>query len=133
MADTLQFDLVSPERMLASEQAASVQIPGAEGDLTALPNHAPFLTTLRPGVLTVATGSGTTDYVVTGGFAELSPEGVSVLAEQALPKGEVTRSMIDGLVSEAEEALSTATADETKAAGALRINHLKALGLALNL
>ncbi|MEL6128179.1 MAG: F0F1 ATP synthase subunit epsilon, partial [Pseudomonadota bacterium] len=127
MADTLQFDLVSPERMLASEQAASVQIPGAEGDLTALPNHAPFLTTLRPGVLTVATGSGTTDYVVTGGFAELSPEGVSVLAEQALPKGEVTRSMIDGLVSEAEEALSTATADETKAAGALRINHLKAL------
>ena len=84
-------------------------------------------------MLTVATGSGTTDYVVTGGFAELSPEGVSVLAEQAVPKGEVTRSMIDGLVSEAEEALSTATADETKAAGALRINHLKALGLALNL
>ncbi|MEL6679242.1 MAG: F0F1 ATP synthase subunit epsilon [Pseudomonadota bacterium] len=132
MADTLQFDLVSPERMLASQEAASVQIPGAEGDMTAMPNHAPFLTTLRPGVLTVTAGSETTDYVVTGGFAEISPEGVSVLAEQAMPKGEVTRDIIDGLVSEAEETLANATGDEMKASGALRINHLKALGLALN-
>ena len=56
MADTLQFDLVSPERSLASLEASEVQIPGAEGDFTALPDHAPVITTLRPGVLRVVSG-----------------------------------------------------------------------------
>ena len=81
MADTMQFDLVSPERRLASLQVASVQIPGADGDMTAMPDHAPVITTLRPGVLSVDGPSGTTEYLVTGGFAEISSEGASVLAE----------------------------------------------------
>jgi len=54
MAETMQFDLVSPERNLASMQVASVQIPGADGQMTAMPNHAPVITTLRPGVLAVS-------------------------------------------------------------------------------
>ncbi len=58
MADTMQFDLVSPERRLASVQATAVQIPGAEGDMTAMPDHAPLITTLRPGILTVESAEG---------------------------------------------------------------------------
>ncbi len=84
MADTLQFDLVSPERKLASVAATAVTIPGMGGDLTAMPNHAPFLTTLRPGVVKVVSAGQTAEYVVTGGFAEISPTAATVLAESAV-------------------------------------------------
>ena len=84
MAGSMQFNLVSPERGLASLQASAVQIPGADGDLTAMPDHAPVITTLRPGVLTVSGDGGETRYAVTGGFAEITPEGTSVLAERAV-------------------------------------------------
>ena len=102
MADTMQFDLVSPERSLASLEAKSVQIPGAEGDMTAMPDHAPLITTLRPGILSVEGTDGTSDYAVTGGFAQISPEGTSVLAEKAMPVSEVTADVMDSLVAEAE-------------------------------
>ena len=82
MADTMQFDLVSPERKLTSVQAREVRIPSAEGELTAMPGHAALITTLRPGILTVVGPEGTADYAVTGGFAELTPEGVTVLADE---------------------------------------------------
>lgn len=94
MADTMQFDLVSPERMLVSGAAKSVLIPGAEGDMVAMPDHAPVITTLRPGVLSVEMADGTQDFVVTGGFAEVSAEGASVLAEEAMPKADVTAEMM---------------------------------------
>lgn len=104
MADTMQFDLVSPERRLASLQVSSVQIPGADGDMTAMPDHAPVITTLRPGVLTVSGPSGTSEYVVTGGFAEVTAQGMSVLAEKAMEVSEFKSADIDGLVAEATEA-----------------------------
>ena len=84
MASMVQFDLVSPERRLASYPATEVQIPGAMGDLTAMEGHAPTITSLRPGLLKVVSSEGTKAYVVTGGFAEISATGVSVLAEQAV-------------------------------------------------
>ncbi|SLN51825.1 ATP synthase epsilon chain [Roseivivax jejudonensis] len=103
MAETMNFDLVSPERRLLQEEVASVQIPGADGDMTAMPNHAPLITTLRPGILTVETAKGETkQFVVTGGFAELG-EGLSVLAERALPREEMDQQTYEDLVSEAEE------------------------------
>ena len=102
MADTMQFDLVSPERRLASVQVTSVQIPGADGDMTAMEGHAPTITTLRPGVLTVEGPEGVQDYVVTGGFAEISAGGVSVLAEKAVPKGDMTQEHLDEMVQEAK-------------------------------
>lgn len=108
MADTMQFDLVSPEKSLASGPVTAVQIPGADGNMTAMPDHAPLITTLRPGVLRVEAASGTTEYVVTGGFAEISPSGVSVLAERAVPKGEMTSEDMAQLVEEARAALNTA-------------------------
>ena len=108
MADTVQFDLVSPERLLASVDAKEVQIPGAEGDMTALPDHAPLITTLRPGVLRVTSTDGETEYVVTGGFAEISPSGISVLAERAVPKADMTQDDFKAMVNEAKEKLSKA-------------------------
>ncbi|MGC1429107.1 MAG: F0F1 ATP synthase subunit epsilon [Albidovulum sp.] len=111
MADTMQFDLVSPERKLASVAALEVRIPGADGDLTVMPDHAPLITTLRPGILTVVSTEGATDYAVTGGFAEVSAAGASVLAERAMPKSEVTSADIDALVNEATSAADTVSAD----------------------
>ncbi len=108
MADTMQFDLVSPERSLASLQASAVQIPGADGDMTAMPDHAPTITTMRPGILRVDSAEGTTEYVVTGGFAEIGTEGLSVLAEKAIPVSEVDRSLLDALVADARAAHAAA-------------------------
>ncbi|QBX99685.1 F0F1 ATP synthase subunit epsilon [Rhodophyticola sp. CCM32] len=102
MADMMQFDLVSPERRLASVQAKSVQIPGADGDMTAMPDHAPTITTLRPGVLTVDGPDGMVQFAVTGGFADVSGPATTILAERALPLSEVTGEIMAELVAEAE-------------------------------
>ena len=104
----LQFDLVSPERRLASVEATEVQIPGADGDMTAMADHAPTITTLRPGILRVTHAGGTDDYVVVGGFAEITANTVSVLAEQALPKGEVTQEVYTKMIEEAKAAHANA-------------------------
>ncbi|WP_170423134.1 F0F1 ATP synthase subunit epsilon [Ruegeria arenilitoris] len=101
MANTMQFDLVSPERSLASLEATAVQIPGADGDMTAMPDHAPTITTLRPGVLKVEAPEGSSEYLVTGGFAQINGDSLSVLAEKAIPVSEVTRSHLDEMIAEA--------------------------------
>jgi F-type H+-transporting ATPase subunit epsilon len=108
MAGTLQFDLVSPERRLASVVATEVNIPGADGDLTAMEGHAPTITTLRPGVLKVASASGVKSFVVTGGFAEISATSVSVLAERAVPVEELNAALMDQLIADASEATAVA-------------------------
>jgi len=117
MADAFQFDLVSPERRLARLKATEVQIPAADGDMTAMADHAPTITTLRPGLLQVIHADGTDEYVVSGGFAEISAGGVSVLAEQALPKGEVTQDIYGKMLSELraaeDKARKAASADQT--------------------
>ena len=108
MAGTLQFDLVSPERRLASVSATEVNIPGADGDLTAMEGHAPTITTLRPGILKVASTEGVKSYVVTGGFAEISATSVSVLAERAIPIEELNAVLMDQLIADASEATAVA-------------------------
>lgn len=107
MADKMQFDLVSPERRVASLEVTSVQIPGADGDMTTMPGHAPLITTLRPGILRVESTGGTQEYVVTGGFAEIG-ENLSVLAERALPREEMTQETFDAILEEARAALNNA-------------------------
>ncbi len=109
MADLMQFDLVSPERKLASFEAATVQLPGTEGDMTAMVDHAPLITTLRPGVVTIDGPGGMSEYVVTGGFAEISGPAVTVLAEHAMPKSEVTGDILAELIAEAEVKRDAAT------------------------
>lgn len=108
MADTTQFDLVSPERRLASAAVTSVQIPGADGDMTAMAGHAPTITTLRPGLLSTEGPDGSSEYVVTGGFAEITASGVTVLAERAMLRSEITADDMAALVKEAEGALARA-------------------------
>ena len=112
MAQKFQFDLVSPERRLASVAVEAVQIPGADGDLMAMADHAPLITTLRPGILRVQGGDAASDTAcfVTGGFADVSGPAVTVLAEQALPVGEVTTDVIDGWIAEARDAHDKARA-----------------------
>lgn len=128
MADTMQFDLVAPERKLASVQAREVRIPGADGDLTAMPGHAPLITTLRPGILTVVSAEGTADYAVTGGFAEIGADGVTVLAERGMPKAEVTAAAMADLIAEAR-----AAKDHGGDAGAKLLADMEALGAQIGL
>ncbi|MGI9395390.1 MAG: F0F1 ATP synthase subunit epsilon [Boseongicola sp.] len=126
MADTMQFDLVSPERRLVSGQATAVRIPGADGDMTAMPDHAPVVTTLRPGILTVEMDGGEQEFAILGGFAQISADGATVLAEEALPKDELTGEMLDERIAKAEAARDVA--DGTAVDGASkRLADLQAL------
>lgn len=127
MADTMQFELVSPERKLASVAAREVRIPGADGDLTAMPGHAPLITTLRPGILTVVSSEGTQEFAVTSGFAQIDADGVTVLAERGMPKDELTRFIHQELVDQARAAASAAHPDAVDAAAKL-LADMEALG-----
>jgi F-type H+-transporting ATPase subunit epsilon len=93
----------------------SVEIPGAEGDFTALPQHAPLITSLRPGFLKVNSNDGTIEYVVSGGFVEINATSTSVLAEQAFDRENITKDIIDELVIDAEKALANCGEDSRDA------------------
>ncbi|MEQ8900143.1 MAG: F0F1 ATP synthase subunit epsilon [Roseovarius sp.] len=108
MAETVQFDLVSPERLLASVAAREVQIPGAEGNMTAMPDHSPLITTLRPGIVRVSGPKGDAEYVVTGGFAEINGESISILAERAVAREDMTQDAYKAMVDEATDRLANA-------------------------
>ena len=132
MADTLNFDLVSPERSLASFAATAVQIPGSEGDMTAMASHEPVLTTLRPGVLSVTAPSGVSEFVVTGGFAEVTAQGVTVIAERAMAKADVTQDDMNDIIAGAAEAVEKASEEAQEAARKLQ-SDVAALAAALGL
>ena len=109
MAEAFQFELVSPERLLVSEQVESVVIPGAEGEMTVMAKHAPVMTTVKPGVVTVKTVDGAQErYVVFGGFADILPEGCTLLAESAVAVGDIDRADLARRIQEAREDVSDA-------------------------
>ena len=113
MAQAFQFELVSPERLLLSTQVTEVVIPGSEGYLTALAGHSPLMTTIMPGVVTVKLADGKSDsYVVFGGFADITPEGCTVLAESATQVEEVDHSDIQRRIDEARRMLDNASSEE---------------------
>ncbi|MEP2533674.1 F0F1 ATP synthase subunit epsilon [Shimia sp.] len=116
MANTMQFDLVSPERSLASLEVTAVQIPGADGDMTAMPGHAAVLTSLRPGVVRVQTSEGEKDFVVTRGFAEISAESISVIAEHAHVGTEVTKADLEDVLTSARKSVEGASSEDKDAA-----------------
>ncbi len=127
MADSMQFDLVSPEKKLASLEAAMVQIPGGDGDFTAMANHAPMVTTLRPGLLRVVSNKGDVEeYVVAGGFVEISDAGTSVLAERAALKSDANPEFFDESVRLAMQKVELAGDDAVaKAQAEMALNDLK--------
>ncbi len=115
MADTFTFELVSPERLLISEQAESVVVPGSEGDFQVLANHAPVLATLRPGLLDVVLPGGKERRVfVRGGFAEAGPESLTVLAQTAIDAADLDRQALAQEIKNAEEDLADAKDDKTR-------------------
>src|SRR5256885_13792802 len=91
---TFHFDLVSPEKLLFSGEVDQVDAPGAEGDFGVLAGHAPFISALKPGVLVIAAGGQRTRVVVSGGLAEVNPDGMTVLAEMATPFEEFDPAML---------------------------------------
>ena len=131
MTDNIAFHLVSPEKKLASIDAKSVRIPGIEGDMTLLPSHADFLTTLRQGIISVESNTGIQEYVVTGGFVEVSDSVATVLAEKAVVRTEAHNSLFETLIADVEELSRNAT-DKEKARVDLRLNDLKSASNALN-
>ena len=113
MAEAFKFELVSPERLLVSEQVTSVVIPGTEGELTVMANHAPLMTTIRPGVVTVALANGSTErYVVFGGFADIVPQGCTLLAESAVAVKDIDRDDLASRIRDAREDVADAKDDE---------------------
>lgn len=112
MADTVSFQLVSPERLVLSRDAAMVVVPGAEGDFGVLPEHAPLISTVRLGVIEVYEGDQVSDRIfVAGGFAEVSDNHCIVLAEEAVPVGDLDRAAIEARIKSAEQAVEDAQSE----------------------
>ncbi len=114
MAGTFKFELVSPERILLSVDAEQVVVPGADGDFAVLPGHAPFITFLRPGVLDVTAGGTKSRVLVKGGFAEVDPTRLTVLAQSAYNVDELTGATLAKELASAEAELAAAGDDEAK-------------------
>jgi F-type H+-transporting ATPase subunit epsilon len=131
MSEPFQFELVSPERLLLSGPVDQVVVPGSEGYFTVLKGHAPFISTLRPGVVDVSRGEGDIRIFVRGGFADVNVDGLTILAEQAIPLDEVDAAMLAQEVKNAEEDAADAKDGATKDAAELRLNQLKEVQSAL--
>jgi F-type H+-transporting ATPase subunit epsilon len=115
MADTLKLELVSPERLLLSEQVEMVIVPGAEGVFGVLPLHAPTISTLRPGFVQVYKGGKVADsFFVTGGFAEVTATTCTVLVDEAIPQGSLTREYAAQRLAAAKSRLDQAVNDDDR-------------------
>jgi F-type H+-transporting ATPase subunit epsilon len=128
MAEAMHFDLVSPERLLVSEEVESVVVPGAEGEFTVLARHAPFMTTLKPGLVQVRGLSGETRRIfVRGGFADVTPAGLTILADEAIRLEDFNADALARQVSSAEAELSAAGEDQARRLTAqTRLDELRA-------
>lgn len=128
MADTIHFDLVSPEKMLLSADVDMVTVPGAEGYFGIMPGHAPVISTLRPGVIEVKGGAqGDLKLFVRGGFVEVTPTKVIVLADEAVPLTEFDIAALDQRIADTEEDLVAAKTDEDRNRVGANLDHLRQL------
>jgi F-type H+-transporting ATPase subunit epsilon len=122
MADQVQFELVAPERLLLSEPVDMVVVPGSEGDFGVLPGHAPLISTVRPGVIETYSGKAVKDRIfVAGGFAEVTRERCTVLAEEAMPLAELNRASIEAQARTAREDVGLAKDAAERAAAERRL------------
>ncbi len=128
------FELVSPEKILFSDQVESVVIPAAEGEMTILADHAPVMTALRPGVVTVASAGGKAQRLfVRGGFADISAAGFILLAEQSLPIEDLDSAAIDREIKDASEDADDAKEPEARRRAQLKLAQLQELKAALRI
>lgn len=130
--DSFAFELVSPERLLLSEPVTAVIVPGTDGEFTVLANHAPFMSTLKPGVVTVTQAAGGTEkFFVRGGFADIDGKGLTILAEQAVPLESLDAARLAAEIQDAEEDVADARDDLARTAAQTKLDQLKELRSAL--
>ena len=128
---TFPFELVSPTRLVFSGEVEQVDVPGSEGDFGVLAGHAPFVSTLRPGILTIKDTSGAKRLYVRGGFAEVNPKGLTVLAETAVAVEEIDREEFAAAVRKAEETVAEAKDEAARWKAVEVLDQLKAVAAAL--
>ena len=134
MPDAFKFELVSPARLLVSRDVEQVIVPGSEGEMTVLAYHAPLLTTLRPGLLDIGFPGGEHQrYFVRGGFAEVSPAGLTVLAETAVDLNELDAGQLAQAIKDAEEDVADATANDVRDRAQTKLDQLRQVQATLNL
>ena len=130
---TFHFELVSPDKLMFSGEAESVLVPGSEGDFVVLKDHAPVMAALKPGVIAIEDAAGKHNRIfVRGGFADVGPTGLIVLAETALPEGELDAARLDQEIRDTEEDLADAP-DEQKRLWQEKLDRLRELKDALKL
>jgi F-type H+-transporting ATPase subunit epsilon len=129
MTDKISFDLVSPERLLLSTVAEMVTIPGTEGEMGVMAGHMPLISTLRPGIITVSDGDQR--FYVMGGFAEVNPGKLTVLAEEAVPVAELDAAALDLRIKNAEEDVALAKSDVERAKAQESLDYLRGMRAAL--
>ena len=128
MAEAFKFELVSPERLVISAEVAQVVVPGSEGEFTVLKGHAPFMSTIRPGVIEVTDAQGKASRIfVRGGFADASPNGLTILAEKAIPVEEIKADVLAAELKDAEEDVADAATPEAKRVAQEKLDQLKAV------
>jgi F-type H+-transporting ATPase subunit epsilon len=132
MAETLQFSLVSPERELFSGQVEQVDAPGVEGEFGVLPRHAPFMTTLKPGVVRIYENGKVTPVFVRGGFADVTPAGLTILAEEAVRLEDVDTAQLDQAIANARSDASDPGDEGRRTRAAERLEYLEALRAAVS-
>jgi F-type H+-transporting ATPase subunit epsilon len=129
---TFHFDLVSPEKLLFSGEVQQVDVPGGEGDFGVLANHAPLVSTVRPGILVIYNESGEKlPVVINGGFAEVSPGGLTVLADMAVPRDEFDVAVLASQIKDTEEDVADEKDARKRDKLARKLAQLKALQAAL--
>ena len=132
MADPFHFELVSPERLMFSGEVEAVIVPGTEGEFTVLKDHAPLMTRLKPGIVEVdETASKKSRLFVRGGFADVAPSGLTILAELAMPVEEFDAAAIAAQIKDAEEDVADATSDEQRRLANEKLDQLRELRDAL--
>ena len=124
---TFHFELVSPERLIFSGDVDQVDVPGEEGDFGVFAGHTPVVATLKPGVVTVHGGGERQRIVVFGGLAEVGSEGLTVLAEEAVPVAELDPETVVQSVRNAEEDVNDARSEAARDKARLRLEHLRTL------
>lgn len=131
MADTLSFSLVSPERELFSGDVKQVDAPGLEGEFGVLPAHAPFMTVLKPGVVRIYEDKGVTPVFVRGGFADVTPAGLTILAEEAVRLADVDAVALETEIAKVRSDATDPGDEARRTRAAERLAYLEALKAAL--
>jgi len=127
MAETFHFDLVAPDRLVFSGEVEHVVVPGTEGKFGVLAHHAPLIAMLRPGILRVLGGAQEQQFLVVGGFAEVSPDGLTVLADRAMPVEDLDPAVLAGEIKDTEEDIADAKDDTVRNKLRTKLQQLQAV------